>query len=211
MWQSLCITEKGGRNWGQPQVSRPPWSAEPGVAPLYLTRFTWSPWHSPCPSSTSFTSCSPFLCSLCSCFSPTHKKKKKKISLFCILICISFAFRVYILLFARMFCGGTTAPQERFCGALSPTRTILWSVITHKNDFCERQPCPTRTTNSRTADLIFTNSHIILPSVWFVCCNVFQEHRKEGVGSTQERDRVELKPIKLASLVHPHAKLHSSR
>ena len=66
-------------------------------------------------------------------------------------------------------CGGTTTPQEQFCGVSSPTRTILWSVITHKNDFCERQPCPTRTTNSWTADLVFTNSHIILPSVWLVC------------------------------------------
>ena len=52
-------------------------------------------------------------------------------------------------------CGGTTTPQERFCGASSPTRTILWSVITHKNDFCERQPCPARTTNSRTANFGF--------------------------------------------------------
>jgi hypothetical protein len=42
---------------------------------------------------------------------------------------------------------GTTAPQERFSGADSPTRTILWRVITHKDDFCERQPSPTRTTN----------------------------------------------------------------
>ena len=30
-----------------------------------------------------------------------HKKKKKKIFPFCILICISFSFRVYLLLFAR--------------------------------------------------------------------------------------------------------------
>jgi len=37
-------------------------------------------------------------------------------------------------------CGGTNTPQERFCGALSPTRMILWSVITHKNDFCEIAP-----------------------------------------------------------------------
>ena len=63
-------------------------------------------------------------------------------------------------------CGGITTPQERFCGASSPTRMILWSVITHKNDFCERQPCPTRTTNSWTANLVFANSHIILPSIW---------------------------------------------
>jgi len=42
---------------------------------------------------------------------------------------------------------GTTAPQERFSGADSPTRMILWRVITHKDDFCERQPSPTRITN----------------------------------------------------------------
>ena len=65
-------------------------------------------------------------------------------------------------------CGGTTTPQEWFCGASSPTRTILWSVITHKNDFCERRSCPTRTTNSWTANLAFANSHIILPSIWLV-------------------------------------------
>ena len=65
--------------------------------------------------------------------------------------------------------GGTTTPQERFCGTSLPTRSILWSVITHKNDFCERQPCPTRTTNSWTADFVFTNSHITLPSVWLIC------------------------------------------
>ena len=52
-------------------------------------------------------------------------------------------------------CGGTTTPQERFCGASSPIRTILWSVITHKNNFCERQQSPTRTTNSRMADFDF--------------------------------------------------------
>ena len=52
-------------------------------------------------------------------------------------------------------CGGTTTPQERFCGASLPTRPILWSVITHKNEFCERQPCPARTTNSRMANFGF--------------------------------------------------------
>ena len=64
-------------------------------------------------------------------------------------------------------CGGTTTPQERFCGASSPTRMILWSVITHKNDFCERRPSPARITNSRTADLYLTNSHITILSS---CC-----------------------------------------
>ena len=33
---------------------------------------------------------------------------------------------------------------------------------------CERQPCPTRTTNSWTANLVFANSHIILLSIWLV-------------------------------------------
>ena len=123
-----------------------------------------SPWHSLClvllvslqaPSSSALFA----LVSL-----HVHKKKKKKISLFCILTShLHFVFTFFSS--QECVCGGSTTLQERFCGASSPTRTILWSVITHKNDFCERQPCPTRTTNSRTADLIFTNSHIILPSV----------------------------------------------
>ena len=124
-------------------------------------------------------------------------------------LAFSFAFHVYLLPFTRTCLWWYNYPARMVCGASSPTRTILWSVITHKNDFCERQPCLTRTTNSWTADLVFTN--IILPSVWFVCCNVFQEHRKEGVGSTQEGNRVELKPIKLASLSHSYTELHSSR
>ena len=67
----------------------------------------------------------------------------------------SFAFRVYLLLFAR-----TCLWWYHYS-----TRTVLWCVITHKNDFvecyhpqeqfCEKQPCPTRTTNSRMADFDF--------------------------------------------------------
>ena len=147
-------------------AGRPPWSADQGVAPLYKNRCTGSPWHSLCPSSTSSISCSSLLCSLCSCFTPSSQEKEKK---YFPLLHSHLHFVSTFFSLQERVCGGTTTPQERFCGASSPTRMILWSVITHKNDFCERQPCPTRTTNSRTADLIFTNSHIILPSVWFVC------------------------------------------
>ena len=153
-----------------------------------------------------FVFSAPLLSLILSLFKFIRKRRKRFPSL-----AFSFAFHVYLLPFTRTCLWWYNYPARMVCGASSPTRTILWSVITHKNDFCERQPCPTRTTNSWTADLVFTNSHIILPSVWFVCCNVFQEHRKEGVGSTQEGDRVELKPVKLASLVYPYAKLHSSR
>ena len=154
IWQSLNITKKGGRNWGQPQASRPPWSVDPRVVPLYLNQCTGSSWNSPCPSSTSFISCSFFLCSLCSCFSPLHKKKKKNISLFCILTShLHFVFTFFSS--QERVCGGSTTPQEWFCGASSPTRMILWSVITHKNNFCQRQPCPARTTNSRVANFYF--------------------------------------------------------
>ena len=66
-------------------------------------------------------------------------------------------------------CGGTTTPQERFCGTSLPTRTILWSVITHKNDFVRGNHAPQGLLTLLTADLVFTNSHIILPSVCFVC------------------------------------------
>ena len=153
-----------------PATGRPtPWSADSVVASLYLTRCTGSPWHSLCPSSTSHTPCSSFPSLVALVSLQVHKKKKKNIPFLCILICISFAFRVYILLFARMFCGGTTAPQERFCGASSPTRTILWSVVTHKNNFVRGNHAPQGLLTLWTADLVFTNSHIISPSVWFVC------------------------------------------
>ena len=65
-------------------------------------------------------------------------------------------------------------PQERFCGVLSPTRTI----------FVRGNHAPQGLLTLGQLTLIFTNSHIILPSVWFDVCNVFQEHREEGVGST---------------------------
>ena len=104
-----------------------PCSADSGMAPLYLTGCTGSPWHSlarvpivslhALPSSALFA-----LVSL-----QVHKKKKKKISLFCILICISFAFRVYLLLFARTC----------LWWYYYPARTVLWCVIAHKNDFVE--------------------------------------------------------------------------
>ena len=70
----------------------------------------------------------------------------------------SFAFRVYLLPFTRTYLWWYNYPA----------RTVLWCIIAHKNDFCERQTCPTRTTNSWTAYLVFANSHIILPSIWLV-------------------------------------------
>ena len=107
-------------------------------------------------------------------------------------------------------CGGTTTPQEQFCGASSPTKMILWSVITHKNDFCERQPCPTRTTNSWTTDF-FTNSHIILPSVWFVCLlqclsgtseGRYREHSRRWPGQAQaDQARIARPPPRQATLI----------
>ena len=56
-----------------------------------------------------------------------HKKKKKKISPFCIPICISFAFCVYLFLFTRTC----------LWWYYYPARTVLWYVIAHKNDFVE--------------------------------------------------------------------------
>ena len=132
MWRPLCITEKRRIESG-PATGRPtPWSAEPGVAPLYLTRCTGSPWHSlarvpivslhALPSSALFA-----LVSL-----QVHKKKKKKISLFCILICISCLSsslhkNVFVVVLLPRKNGFVVRhrPQERFCGVLSPTRMIF--------------------------------------------------------------------------------------
>ena len=68
-----------------------------------------------------------------------HKKKKKIIPAF-------FPFPLHLCFLSislqESICSGTTTPQEPLCGAVSPTRTILWRVITYKDDFCERQPSP---------------------------------------------------------------------
>mgnify|MGYP007043955278 CR=1 FL=1 len=117
---------KKGRMKLGPATGRPT-TADSVVALLYSYQCTGSPWHSLCPvlpvslrapsSSALFA-----LVSL-----QVHKKKKKKISLFCILICISFAFRVYLLLFTRTC----------LWWYYYPARTVLWCVIAHKNDFVE--------------------------------------------------------------------------
>ena len=127
-----------------PATGRPT-KADSVVALLYRNRCIGSPWHSLCPvipvSLRALLSSALFaLVSL-----QVHKKKKKNISFLCILICISYAFRVYLLLFARTC----------LWWYYYPVRTVLWSVITHKNNFCERQPCPSWTTNSRTGNFGF--------------------------------------------------------
>ena len=98
----------------------------------------------PKPSCKWLASCSTSLLSICSfsCFKSIRKRKNN----FCIspfLWCSCFL----SLSLQERVCGGTTTPQERFWGADSPTRTILWRVIIHKDDCCERQPSPARTIN----------------------------------------------------------------
>ena len=120
-----------------PATGRPtPWSADSGAVSLYLTRCTGSPWHSPCPSSTSPTSCSSLLCSFCSCFSPSSLEKEEKDLLLLHshlqLICISclpssLHKNVFVVVLLPRKNGFVVChrPQERFCGVLSPTRTIF--------------------------------------------------------------------------------------
>ena len=76
-------------------------------------------------------------------------------------------------------CGGTTTPQERFCGASSPIRTILLSVITHKNNFVRSNHAPQGLLTLGWLTLIFTNSHITLLSVWF-CLSAAMSFRNIG-------------------------------
>ena len=83
------------------------------------------------------------------------RKRRKRFPSFAFSFASHLHFMFTFFSLQERVCGGTTTPQERFSGASSPTRTILWSVITHKNNFCERQQSPTRTTNSRTADFDF--------------------------------------------------------
>ena len=110
-----------------------------------------------------------------------HKKKKKNISFLCILICISFAFRVYLLLFAR------TCLWWYYYSA----RMVLWCVIARKNDFCGVLS-PTRTIFMRgnhapqglqtlgRLTLVFTLSHVVLPSVWLCLVAVISGMKNVG-------------------------------
>ena len=155
VYDSYCAAlKKGGRNWSSHMAGRPPWSADQGVASLYKSRCTGSSWHSPSPRYTSLGSRSPSLCSLLLLFFSKFIRKRRKIFPF---FASPFAFHLHFMFtfysLQERVCGGTTTLQERFCGASLPARTNLWSVITRKNDFCERQPCPARTTNSRTANV----------------------------------------------------------
>ena len=128
--------KKEDENWPSHMAGRPPWSADLGVAPLYLTPCTGSPWHSPCPSSTSFTSCSSSpLLSLLLFFSKFIRKRRKIFPCFAFLVAFHLHFVFTFFSLQECVCGGILPrkngfvvrhrPQERFCGVLSPTRTIF--------------------------------------------------------------------------------------
>ena len=140
MWQPLCITEKGGRNWGQPQAGRPlgrpiQWwrsSIRTGAQGAHGT-----------PSAQFYQFHSEILLPLLSLLlflSKFIRKRRKRFPPFAFPFASHLHFVFTFFSSQERVCGGTTTPQEQFCGASSPTRTILWSVITHKNDFCEMQP-----------------------------------------------------------------------
>lgn len=66
---------------------------------------------------------------------------------------------------------------------------ILWLVITHKDDFCERQPSPAKSTNFSDDLPLFANANVIVLSCCvFLCSLVFryEEVRQEGRRCTQE-------------------------
>ena len=113
--------------WGHHMAGRPPWSVEHGAASLYKRWCTGVMGTllflvALVPRQVLLSSALFALVSL-----QVHKKKKKNISFLCILICISYAFRVYLLLFARTC----------LWWYYYPARTVLWCVIAHKNDFVE--------------------------------------------------------------------------
>ena len=78
IWQSLSISEKGGQVLGHPHGQPTTLVADQGVMPLYKGRCIGSSWHSPCPSSTSFTSCSSPSSLFALVALQVHKKEKKK-------------------------------------------------------------------------------------------------------------------------------------
>ena len=91
-------------------------------------------------------------------------------------------------------------PQERFCGVLSPTRTI----------FVRGNHALQGLLTLGQLTLIFTNSHVILPSFGCVCCVCdfrYEERQKEVHERVQKGDWVEPESIKLTPLIHSHTEL----
>ena len=132
------------KKWGQGDLGRPLWSAGHGVPPLYKIQCTGPPQAAPNRAALECPRVLPSLVHFLLFLFRVHKNKKKSNS--CISPFLSHSCFLSISLQERV-CGGTTTLQEHFCGADSPTRMILWHVIAHMDDFCERQPSPTRTTN----------------------------------------------------------------
>jgi len=137
MWQSLWIIEKRREKLG-PATGRPTPLVDRlrGSTPLFnpvhreLMAFPLPEFHQ-----FHFVFSTPLLSLVLSLSKFIRKRRKRFPSL-----AFSFAFHVYLLPFTRTCLWWYNYPARMVCGASSPTRTILWSVITHKNDFCEIAP-----------------------------------------------------------------------
>ena len=132
-------------------------------------------------------SCSSSLYSICSCFCFKFTRKRKKI------IPAFFPFPLHLCFLSislqESICSGTTTPQEPLCGAVSPTRTILWRVITYKDNFCERQPSPIWSTYFSDDWPLFANTNVIVLSCCVFLCSLdfrYEQIWKETPRCTQE-------------------------
>ena len=65
------------------------------------------------------------------------RKRRKKFPTFALPFAYHLHFVFTFFSLQERICGGTTTPQEWFCCASSHTRTILWSVITHKDSWLD--------------------------------------------------------------------------
>ena len=126
-----------------PATGRPtPWSADSVVALLYKNRCIGSPWHSLYPVYQFHSELLLPLLSLLLFLSKFIRKRKKRFPSFAFPFASHLHFVFTFFSSQERVCGGTTTPQEWFCGASSPTRMILWSVITHKNNFVRGNHAP---------------------------------------------------------------------
>ena len=180
-----CST-KAKKIWRQCRASRPHWSADQGVAPLYKSQCIGFILSAPNRAALECPRVLYPLCSICfcSCSKFIRKKNRNIFPPFSIPLALRVSFRlcyknvfVVVLLLRKndfVVCSG---PQEWFCVFL----------ITHKDDFVRGDQVPQGLLTLGWLTLIFTNFHVTIPS--FVVCSCvrdfrYKEDREEAHGCT---------------------------